>query len=49
MIGDNVHLSYPNKLTGASLTPDMLEKTVKVATTLRNWRTVTALAGMTVR
>lgn len=46
--GDNVYLSYPNKLTGASLTPDMLEKTLHVSATLRNWRTVTALASMTV-
>jgi uncharacterized protein (DUF1697 family) len=46
--GDNVYLSYPNKLTGASLTPDMLEKALRVAATLRKCRTVTALAGMAV-
>lgn len=46
VIGDNVYLHYPNKLTGAVFMPDGLDKALNVTATSRNWRTVTKLAAM---
>ena len=46
VVGSDVYLSYPNKLTGAVFMPNGLDKALGVRTTSRNWRTVTRLAEM---
>jgi uncharacterized protein (DUF1697 family) len=46
VIGDNVYLSYPNKLTGAVFMPNGLDRALGLASTSRNWRTVVKLAEM---
>ena len=43
VIGTELYLSYPNKITGAVFVPTGLN----VVCTSRNWRTVTRLAAMT--
>lgn len=46
VVGTDVYLYYPNKLTGAVFMPAGLDKALKVTTTSRNWRTVTTLSTM---
>jgi len=46
VIGAAVYLHYPNKFSGAVFMPTGLDKALKVTTSSRNWRTVTALAEM---
>ena len=44
--GADVYLSYPNRVTGARLTGELLERVLGVQGTARNWRTVTTLAEL---
>jgi uncharacterized protein (DUF1697 family) len=44
--GSDVYLHYPKGFQGARLTGALLEKTLGVAGTARNWRTVTRLADL---
>jgi uncharacterized protein (DUF1697 family) len=44
--GSDVLLHYPNGVQGSRLTAARLEKTLGVAGTVRNWRTVNRLAEM---
>jgi uncharacterized protein (DUF1697 family) len=44
--GSDVYLSYPNLVTGARLTGALLERTLGVPGTARNWRTVTKLVEL---
>ncbi len=44
--GDDVFLHYPNGVSGARLTGALLERTLGVPGTARNWRTVTRLAEL---
>ncbi len=46
IIGSDIYLYYPNKITGAVFMPNGFDKALKVTTTSRNWRTVTKLAEM---
>jgi uncharacterized protein (DUF1697 family) len=46
ILGRETYLHYPNRLTGAVFKPDGLERALAVPVTLRNWRTVVALAEM---
>ncbi len=46
VVGSEVYLHYPNKISGAVFMPNGLDKALKVTTTSRNWRTVTSLAAM---
>jgi uncharacterized protein (DUF1697 family) len=46
VIGSDVFLHYPNGVQGARLTGALLEKTIGVAGTNRNWRTVAKLAEL---
>ncbi len=46
VISTEVYLHYPNRISGAVFMPNGLDKALQVATTSRNWRTVTALAAM---
>ena len=46
VVGANVYLYYPHKLTGATFMPTGLGKALGVVATSRNWRTVTRLAEM---
>jgi uncharacterized protein (DUF1697 family) len=45
--GENVYLFFPNGYGRVKLNNAMLERTLGVAATTRNWRTVTALAELT--
>ena len=45
--GRDIFLHYPNGFAGSRLTAALLEKQLSVPATLRNWRTVARLAGMT--
>lgn len=47
VLGDNVYLSYPNKITGAVFMPTGLDNALNLPSTSRNWRTVLKLAEMT--
>jgi uncharacterized protein (DUF1697 family) len=47
VVGADVYLSYPHKLTGATFMPTGLGKALGVVATSRNWRTVTRLAELT--
>jgi uncharacterized protein (DUF1697 family) len=47
VVGMDVFLHYPNGLGRAKLTGSLLERTLGVPGTVRNWRTVTRLAEMT--
>ena len=47
IIGDNVYLFYPNKLTGAVFMPKGLDSALGVIATMRNWRTIVKLAELT--
>ena len=44
--GSDVYLHYPNGFQGARLTGAVLERTLGLAGTARNWRTVTRLAEL---
>ena len=44
--GSDVYLHYPNLVTGARLTGALLERSLGVAGTARNWRTTVALAKL---
>lgn len=46
VIGAEVYLHYPNKISGAVFMPTGLDRALGVRTTSRNWRTVTALTSM---
>lgn len=46
VIGTEVYLYYPNKLTGATFMPNGLDKALGMHTTSRNWRTVARLAEL---
>ncbi|HVL23593.1 MAG TPA: DUF1697 domain-containing protein [Thermomicrobiales bacterium] len=46
VVGRDVYLFYPNKLTGAVFMPNGLDAALGMVTTSRNWRTVTTLAEM---
>jgi len=46
VVGKDVYLYYPNKLTGAVFMPNGLDAALGMVTTSRNWRTVTKLAEM---
>ncbi len=46
VVGADVYLHYPNKLTGATFMQTGLGKALGVVATSRNWRTVTRLAEM---
>lgn len=46
VVGKEVYLSYPNKLTGAVFMPNGLDAALGMVTTSRNWQTVTKLAEM---
>lgn len=46
VVGADVYLHYPNKLSGATFLPTGLGKALGVVATSRNWRTVTRLAEM---
>lgn len=46
VVGADVYLYYPHKLTGATFMPTGLGKALGVVATSRNWRTVTRLAEM---
>lgn len=46
VLGDEIYLYYPNKITGAVFMPNGLDKALQVTTTSRNWRTVTKLAEL---
>jgi uncharacterized protein (DUF1697 family) len=46
VVGSDAYVHYPNGVTGARLGGAMLERTLGVAATLRNWRTVTRLAEL---
>jgi uncharacterized protein (DUF1697 family) len=48
VLGKEVYLFYPNRLSGAVFKPDGLDKALGVPVTIRNWRTVVALADMSV-
>jgi uncharacterized protein (DUF1697 family) len=47
LAGRNVYLHYPNGYGRSKLTNDYLEKQLGVRSTMRNWKTVTALAERT--
>ena len=47
VIGREVYLLYPAGYARTKLTNAVLEKKLGVRATSRNWRTVTALAGLT--
>lgn len=47
VIGREVYLLYPDGYARTKLTNAVLEKKLGVRATSRNWRTVTALAGLT--
>jgi uncharacterized protein (DUF1697 family) len=49
VVGADVYLFYPHKLTGATFMPTGLGKALGVVATSRNWRTVTRLAEMAAR
>jgi uncharacterized protein (DUF1697 family) len=49
IVGNNIYLFYPNKLTGAVFMPHGLDAAVGMVTTSRNWQTVTKLAEMASR
>ena len=44
--GTDVFVHYPNGIQGARLSAAQLERTLGVPGTMRNWRTVAALAGL---
>ncbi|HEY2935636.1 MAG TPA: DUF1697 domain-containing protein [Gaiellaceae bacterium] len=46
VVGSDVFLRFPNGIQGARLTGALLERTIGVAGTMRNWRTVTKLAEL---
>lgn len=46
VVGAEVYLRYPNKLSGASFMPTGLGRALGVVATSRNWRTVTRLTEM---
>jgi uncharacterized protein (DUF1697 family) len=46
VVGKDVYLFYPNKLSGAVFMPNGLDAALGMVTTSRNWRTVTTLAEM---
>ena len=46
LVGREVYLHYPKGYGRSKLTNDYLEKQLGVATTMRNWRTVAALAEL---
>ena len=46
IVGNNVYLFYPNKLSGAVFMPNGLDGALGMVTTSRNWQTVTKLAEM---
>ena len=46
VVGSDVYLHYPKGFQGARLTGALLERTLGVAGTARNWRTVTRLAEL---
>jgi uncharacterized protein (DUF1697 family) len=46
VVGSDVFLRYPNGVQGARLTGAVLERTIGVPGTMRNWKTVTKLAEL---
>lgn len=46
VLGTEVYLYYPNRLTGAVFMPNGLDTALGIHTTSRNWRTVTRLAEL---
>ncbi len=46
VVGSDVYLRYPNGVQGARLGGALLERTLGIAGTARNWRTVTKLAEL---
>lgn len=46
LIGSNAYVHYPNGVMGATLDANALDRMLQVASTSRNWRTVTRLAEM---
>ena len=44
--GSDLFLHYPNGVQGSQLSAGRIEKTLGIAATVRNWRTVTRLAEM---
>ena len=46
VVGKNVYLFYPNRLTGAVFMPNGLDAALGMVTTSRNWQTVVKLAEM---
>ncbi len=48
VIGTEVYLHYPNKISGAVFMPNGLDRALKISITSRNWRTVTTLATLAV-
>jgi uncharacterized protein (DUF1697 family) len=46
LVGREVYLSLPNGVARTKLTNDYLDSTLGTVSTVRNWRTVTRLAGM---
>jgi uncharacterized protein (DUF1697 family) len=49
VVGREVYLLYPDGYARTKLTNAVLEKKLGVRATSRNWRTVTALAGLTAK
>ena len=49
VVGGEVYLRYPNGIQGARLGGALLERTLDVPGTMRNWRTVTKLAELAVQ
>lgn len=49
VVGKEVYLSYPNKLTGAVFMPNGMDTALGMVTTSRNWQTVTKLTEMASR
>lgn len=47
VVGADVYLFFPNKLSGATFKPPAMGRPSGVVATSRNWRTVTRLAEMT--
>ena len=46
VVGKDIYLHYPNKMSGAVFMPMGFDKALKVISTSRNWRTVVTLAEM---
>ena len=47
LAGSDLYLHFPNGVQGARLSGPVLERSLGVAGTIRNWRTVTRLAELT--